>query len=420
MIEDQRRRSPEPARESPVSCPSLLSILYVGMLPPHPGGSGISWAQLLRGFARRGHKVRSLAPITAEALSAGDAFAFENSELEVHRFVVPHYYTGPNVPAGDEYLDLERREIRKRLPVLIAEERPDILIVGRETFGLHVPDLALAHGIPCVQGIRGNTTIAILDGRYPTVHADRLLSQFRKADMLISAARHMADGLRGLGFENVEVIPNAVDLAQFSKGTAAGHISNQLSLGPDDIVVAHLSNLKAVKRPLDLVLSAELALRDEPRLRYVVVGDGACRETMERECRGRQVASQFRFVGWVDYSEIPAYLDRADVVISMSESEGLSRVYLEAQASSRLLIASDIAPAREVVEDGVTGLLFRKGDVHDLAAKTIVAARDPALRREIGRRARERVQAHSVELAVDRYLTSFSTCIRQYRERPTG
>lgn len=164
------------------------------MLPPHPGGSGISWAQLLRGFAGRGHKVRSLAPITAEALGAGDRFAFEHPELDVHRFVVPHHYTGPNVPAGDEYLDLESREIRTRFPVLIAEERPDILIVGRETFGLHVPALAVAHGIPCVQGIRGNTTVAILDGRYPKVHADRLLSQFRKADLLVSAARHMAEG----------------------------------------------------------------------------------------------------------------------------------------------------------------------------------------------------------------------------------
>ena len=176
-------------------------------------------------------------------------------------------------------------------------------------------------------------------------------------------------------------------------------------------MVAHLSNLKAVKRPLDLVLSAELALRAEPRLVYVVVGDGADRQAMENECRQRELASRFRFAGWVDYSQIPAYLKLADVVISMSESEGLSRVYLEAQASARLLLASDIAPAREVIDDGLTGLLFRKGDVEHLADRTVQAAGDPGLRTRIGRRARARVQAHSLNLAVDRYLTTFSGCI---------
>jgi glycosyltransferase involved in cell wall biosynthesis len=303
---------------------------------------------------------------------------------------------------------------------LILEGRPDIVIIGRETFGLHVTELAVAHGIPCVQGIRGNTTVAILNGGYPEAHATRLLSQFRKADLLISAARHMADGLQGLGFTNIDVIPNAVDLAQFSSRAETGDISNRLVLETGDTIVVHLSNLKAVKRPLDLVFSAELALRAEPRLYYVVLGDGEYRGAMEDECQKRLLSPRFRFVGWVDHSQIPAYLKLADMVVSMSESEGLSRVYLETQASERLLLASDIAPAREVIEDGVTGLLFRKGDVHDLAAKTLLAARDPKLRYEIGRRARERVSAHSLDLAVDRYLSRLDTCIRQHREEQTG
>jgi glycosyltransferase involved in cell wall biosynthesis len=392
-----------------------FNILFVGMLPPHPGGSGISWAQLLGGFASRGHRVRSLAPITAKALAAGDVFAGSHPEIGVKRFVVPHYYTGPNVPASDEYLNLERQEIHQRLPAMIAEERPDILIVGRESFGLHVPEVANAHKIPCIQGIRGNTTVAILNGSYPKAHATRLLQEFRKVDLLISAAEHMAEGLRNLGFSNLEVIPNAVDLAQFSAEAAAGPILSPPSLNGGDVTVLHVSNLKAVKRPMDLVYSAELALESEPRLCYVVVGDGVYREVMERECRRRDLVPRFHFVGWVDYSQIPAYMRRADLVVSMSESEGLSRVYLEAQASSRPLLASDIPPAREVIEDGVTGMLFRKGDAGDLAAKTVLVARDSKLRSEIGLKARERVEAHSLDRAVDRYLASFDACIGRRR-----
>ncbi|MFZ0428951.1 MAG: glycosyltransferase family 4 protein [Acidobacteriota bacterium] len=392
-----------------------FSILYAGMLPPHPGGSGISWAQLLGGFAARGHRVRSLAPITMEALADGDPFAESHPELGVHRFVVPHFYTGPNVPAHDDYLALESREIRKELGTLIAAEKPDVLISGRESFGLHVPAIAVAGGIPCLQGIRGNTTVAILNGSYPRAHTERLLGEFRKADLLVSAARHMAEGLERFGFTNIEVIPNAVDLGQFSGVPRDEGLVRQLQLEERDIVVMHLSNLKTVKRPMDLIPSAELALRKVPRLCYVVVGDGAFRGPMEQECRRRQLMPRFRFVGWIEHARVPAHLVLSDLVVSMSASEGLSRVYLEAQASGRLLVASDIAPAREVIEDGVSGLLFRKGDVEDLAEKTVRVARDPELRSRIARKGRERVAANSLDAAVERYLAVFGACIRKHQ-----
>ena len=65
-----------------------------------------------------------------------------------------------------------------------------------------------------------------------------------------------------------------------------------------------------------------------------------------------------RFAGWIDYARMPDYINLGDIVVMPSESEGLARVYLEAQACARVLVASDIPPAREVVTEGETGLLF--------------------------------------------------------------
>ena len=96
-----------------------LDVLYVGMLPPHPGGSAISWAQILAGLAGQGHAVRALAPITAHELRAGDAFALARPELEVHRYVVPHHYTGPNVPASPAYRASEAEQIESRAALLV-------------------------------------------------------------------------------------------------------------------------------------------------------------------------------------------------------------------------------------------------------------------------------------------------------------
>jgi glycosyltransferase involved in cell wall biosynthesis len=136
---------------------------------------------------------------------------------------------------------------------------------------------------------------------------------------------------------------------------------------------------------------------------------------MENECERLDILHRFCFPGWVDHSLIPAFLQRADMVVSMSETEGLSRVYLETQAAARLLIASDIAPAREVISDGVTGLLFRLGDVEDLADKILWAALHPHARKTIGTRARAQAERWPLREAVKAYLGAFTRCIEQYQ-----
>ena len=115
-----------------------LNILYVGTLPPHPGGSAISCSQLIIGFAKLGHTVRALAPITAEALRSGDVFAASQPEIDMTRFQMPYFETTPYISPSDEYRRLEREQIRKGLLYLIANKRPDIIFIGRETFAWHV------------------------------------------------------------------------------------------------------------------------------------------------------------------------------------------------------------------------------------------------------------------------------------------
>jgi glycosyltransferase involved in cell wall biosynthesis len=112
---------------------------------------------------------------------------------------------------------------------------------------------------------------------------------------------------------------------------------------------------------------------------------------------------------------MPDLMNLADVVIVAAEAEGLARVYMEAMACERVLLASDIAPAREVVQDGVNALLFRMGDTDDLAAKTLLAVGDPQLRARIGPKARESMQSRSIERAVDRYVSELEGFVARSR-----
>src|SRR6185436_14660211 len=72
-----------------------MNIIYVGDCGPKPSGAPISCDQLTRAFARRGWRVRVLAP----ALSAGDpdlaAFNAARPEIEAHSYPVPRYFFHP-------------------------------------------------------------------------------------------------------------------------------------------------------------------------------------------------------------------------------------------------------------------------------------------------------------------------------------
>ena len=142
------------------------------------------------------------------------------------------------------------------------------------------------------------------------------------------------------------------------------------------------------------------------------------RRRLSLVCRKKNIEQSFRFPGWVPYDQMPEYTRLADIAIIASEAEGMSRAYLEAMACQCVLVASDIPPAEELVDDGVTGLLFRMGDVRHLAARTLEAAADPVIRDVVGRRARKSVLPRSIDNAVNAYLQEFERVLGRRTASP--
>jgi glycosyltransferase involved in cell wall biosynthesis len=322
----------------------------------------------------------------------------------VSRFVLPHFTTFEMWLSDPAYRLAQGREVRRLMSGLIATERPDVVFIGSERYALDAPAIAEDHGVPIVQRMAVATRRLLPDDNHHG-WAREVLAGCRKARRLVAPARHVAEDLRALGFSDVSVIPSAVDTACFAPRPKDATLLGALAIAPDALVVAHVANLRPVKRSLDIVAAAREALRRDSRIVYLIVGDGIVRRPLEEACRAAGIDDRFRFVGWVDYAEVPRYLNLADLVVTSSETEGLSRVYLETQACGRVLIASDIPAAREVVEPGHTGLLFPRGDPAALAAAILRAAGDARLRTQIGRNARARVVAHhALPDAVTRHL----------------
>jgi glycosyltransferase involved in cell wall biosynthesis len=98
----------------------------------------------------------------------------------------------------------------------------------------------------------------------------------------------------------------------------------------------------------------------------------------------------------VPAADLPAHYALCDLLAlpSTTMGEAFGLVLLEAMATAKPVVASNLPGVRSVVADGADGLLVRPGDAADLAAKLRVLLDDPARRMEMGRRGRQKVEAH--------------------------
>jgi glycosyltransferase involved in cell wall biosynthesis len=377
-------------------------VLEVEELTPHMERA-VSAGLLVKWMADNGHEVHAIAPKRKGAAGGDTVFDGGHARIATERFAVPVDYVSPDLPPPPGYWETERREVRARLERQFRTWSPDLVFVGRETYAGHAILPAKSRGLPVILRISGAQTWAVSRGDYPEDFRREFCEAFQAADLVCPQAGHMAGILRELSVRRVRLISNMVALSRFQPQPPDRALRVRFGIPANDSVAVHLSNMKKVKRLPDIPESAAIALKRNRRITYLIVGNGPYQAKAKQICARRGIESNFRFVEWVDYNEVPAVISLADVVLMPSEMEHQARLYLESQACGRVLLASDVDGAREVVTDGETGLLFRMGDVEDLAAKTLFAVSDQELRQRIGRNARIRVQRHDLERIAEQY-----------------
>ena len=207
-----------------------LNLLWVAPYPPRHGGTAPSLFQLTTALYRRGHDVRVLAGITPETREFDREFVQALGGIRLTRYEIPYFhYRHDELPFDVAHRERERSAIRRVLPRLIQDERPDVVVAGQEPFAWIVPEIAREHGVPCVLLLRGAPTWSLLDGSFPDSERRSWLREFARADRIVAVSRFFAEGLHGDGLPPVDAIQNHVDLDRFAQAPkderhlAAGH-----------------------------------------------------------------------------------------------------------------------------------------------------------------------------------------------------
>jgi len=192
------------------------------------------------------------------------------------------------------------------------------------------------------------------------------------------------------------LIHSGFDLAPFLE--VRNHPADRIrwGLAPNDFVIGMIARFFKLKGHADLLAAAPEIFRRCPSAKFLLVGDGPGRRSVEREVREMGMADRFILTGLVPPSAIPSLVGIMDVLVHLSRREGLPRALPQALAGGKPVVALDADGAREVCLPGHTGILLR--DLQGLPDAVEHLFRRPEERLRLG--------AHGRQLAASRFALS--------------
>jgi glycosyltransferase involved in cell wall biosynthesis len=171
---------------------------------------------------------------------------------------------------------------------------------------------------------------------------------------------------------------------------------------PDDFVIGKVARLFKLKGHDDLFAVAPELVRQNPKIKFLFVGDGEWRGRFENLAKTLGLEKNFIFTGLVSPAEVPRYVGIMDALVHLSLREGLPRALPQALAAAKPVVAYDCDGAREVCIEKETGLLVPPGR-HDLLWFMIFRlSRDKQLCERLGKNGQQFVRDNfAVEKMVD-------------------
>jgi len=357
---------------------------------------------LVQGLARRGHHVTVIRP-RQRTETGGPAQLSEGPVTQrlLPGLPIPGYpLLRFGLPAGRRL----RRWWRRDRPVLvhIATEGP---------LGYSALNAARELGLPVTSSFHTNFHHYTRDYRFSWLFSltAKWLRYFHNRTLRTFApTRELCTELAADGYQNLRVLSRGVDTSLFSPARRQDSLRTAWGVESGDPVVIHTGRL-AREKNYSLLFRAYAAMRAaNPRCRFVIVGDGPLRASLEAQ------HPHCLFTGFVDRATLARHYASADLYLHASTTETYGNVAAEALASGLAFAGYDYAAARELVRSGESGLLVPLADEPAFIAAAVRLATEPDLAAHFRTRATETVRTRSWDSVVDLFAADLQEAIDEF------
>jgi glycosyltransferase involved in cell wall biosynthesis len=231
----------------------------------------------------------------------------------------------------------------------------------------------------------------------------------RQFEAVVAVSDTIATQVRSLGVERSRI-------STISNGTSFTDIQNGSpmlrGLEPGEIVIGTVCRLTTQKGLTYLLEAATPLLEQYPYIRFLIVGEGRDRNSLETVAKDTDISHRVTFAGLRrDIANVYASMD---IFVLPSIDEGMPMALLEAMATGKAIVATNVGDVPKLIKSGETGLLIRPKEVSDLVNAISSLVKSENLRSKLGAQARAFVcETFSSERMAGQYLDLY----RQLHEK---
>jgi glycosyltransferase involved in cell wall biosynthesis len=216
-----------------------------------------------------------------------------------------------------------------------------------------------------------------------------------------------------VGRKKITVIPNGIDPDRFGQSFDRKETLRRFGISPECKIILAVGNIREIKGYEFLVESFAGIANEEPNLTVVICGGdyAGYKWKLDSLIKRLDLSDRIYFTDFVP--DIEALYAAADLYALTSISEGFSLTTVEAMASSRAVISTDCVGPREIIDDGIDGIIVPGRDPDRFGRAMLNLIRDDRRRDEMGQAARKKVQnKYSIDKSVAAFEELFTSLLQ--------
>lgn len=222
------------------------------------------------------------------------------------------------------------------------------------------PLLAISHHFFGTSIFRETNVIA---GLYVLISEYLVNSIYKSTPFAVVSQSTLDEFLRrGFNQGNFSIIPNAIEHKEFPM---------QIGQKNDDPTITYFGRLKKYKSVDHLLKAFAIVQAKIPNAKLWIMGKGDFMDYLKTLANKLNISQNTKFFGFVTNEEKVELLSKSYIAVNTSMKEGWGITNIEANACGTPVLSANVPGLRDSVKEGVSGMLYKYGDINELARKLI-------------------------------------------------
>lgn len=272
---------------------------------------------------------------------------------------------------------------------LIKNEKIDLIHAHEFETNFYGSLAARVAGIPMIGTIHGKGYFT--EKKYRRLAYKVAIALSRRTIAVSEDLRqYLASELKLKNNHKLLTIYNGIDINKYSNCNPDPLLKTKLGIGIKTLVAGTFGSLYEVKGIPVLLRAVKKVIKEVPDFKLIIAGTGDKDDELKMEAKTLGIMDAVMFLGLRD--DIPQLLNITDLYVCSSFSEGLSLSIMEAMATNKPIVATDVGGNPELITHGLNGLLVPPRNPVALAESIISLLKDNNIRMSMGKKGREIIE----------------------------